>query len=175
MQIIIFIIFIALLSKLGIFELIGSIIELFWNLILLILYPINKLLFGEKIHFGNETILAIDYMDGHDFEYMVSEILKKNNFNNVKVTKGSRDYGIDIIANKNGLKYGFQCKRYIDNVGVKAVQETFAGANYYGCDVAVVITNSYFTKNAQELASELNVKLWNRDVLKKYINQANNQ
>lgn len=39
------------------------------------------------------------------------------------------------------------------------MQEVYAGAAYYGCDIAMVITNSTFSKSAVELASRLNVIL----------------
>ena len=38
-------------------------------------------------------------MDGHEFEYFCGDLLKKNEFSNVEVTRGSGDQGIDIIAN----------------------------------------------------------------------------
>ncbi len=39
------------------------------------------------------------------------------------------------------------------------MQEVYAGIAYYGCDIAMVITNSTFSKSAVELASRLNVIL----------------
>ena len=108
-------------------------------------------------------------MAGHDFEYLCADILKRNGFSRVKVTQGSGDQGIDIIAYKNGLKYGIQCKRYSKNVGNKAVQEVYAGKTFYSCDVAAVITNQYFTKSALELAERNGVLLWDRNQLNKFI------
>ena len=64
-----------------------------------------------------------DNMDGHEFEYFCGDLLKKNEFSNVEVTRGSGDQGIDIIAYKDGVKYGIQCKCYSQNIGNKAVQE----------------------------------------------------
>ena len=68
-----------------------------------------------------------DLMEGHDFEYYCAEILRKNGFQEVEVTKGSGDYGIDILAQKDGVTYAIQCKCYTAPVGVNAVQEAFAG------------------------------------------------
>lgn len=112
-----------------------------------------------------------DYMEGHDFEYFCAKILKKNGFSNVNVTQGSGDNGIDIIAYKDGLKYGIQCKCYSSDIGVKAVQEIFAGAKYYDCHVSAVITNRYFTRQAKELAQKINVLLWNRDKLNQMLDR----
>lgn len=101
--------------------------------------------------------------DGHQYEYKCAKILKKKGFQMVSVTKGSGDQGIDIIAYKNGQKYGIQCKHYSSPVGNHAVQEVFAGAKYYNCDIAVVMTNNTFTKSAKELAESTRVELWSNN------------
>lgn len=111
-----------------------------------------------------------DKMDGHEFEYFCGDILGKSGFTEIEVTKGSGDQGIDIIAFKDGVKYGIQCKCYSSNIGNKAVQEAFAGKTFYNCHVAAVLTNQYFTKSAQELAAKNGVLLWDRDRLNQFIN-----
>lgn len=113
-----------------------------------------------------------DGMEGHDFEYFCADLLKKNGYANVEVTKGSGDQGIDIIAYKNGVKYGIQCKCYSSDIGNKAVQEAFAGKNFYNCHVAAVLTNRHFTRSAKELADSIQVLLWDREKLESYIQNA---
>lgn len=122
---------------------------------------------------GQEYYAEYDRMDGHEFEYFCSDILRKSGFTQVEVTKGSGDQGIDILAFKDGVKYGIQCKCYSSNIGNKAVQEAFAGKTFYGCHVAAVLTNRYFTKSAQELAERNGVLLWDRDRLEKFIAYGN--
>lgn len=99
-------------------------------------------------------------MDGYKYEYRCSKFLKKRGFNRVRVTKGSGDQGIDIIAYKGRKKYGVQCKYYTYPVGNKAVQEAYSGAKFYDCDRSAVLTNSTFTKSARELAGKIGVDLW---------------
>ena len=107
----------------------------------------------------------IDGMEGHDFEYFCADLLSKKGFQEVEVTKGSGDYGIDILAQKDGITYGIQCKCYATPVGVKAVQEAYAGKDYYDCMVGVVLTNQYFTTPAVEVAKKLKIMLWDRGYL----------
>jgi len=107
----------------------------------------------------------IDLMEGHDFEYFCADLLRKKGFQEVEVTKGSGDYGIDILAQKDGVTYGIQCKCYATPVGVKAVQEAYAGRDYYECMVGVVLTNQYFTTPAVEVAKKLKIMLWDRGYL----------
>ena len=47
----------------------------------------------------------LDNMEGHRFEFACADILKMNGFYDVKVTQGSGDYGVDIIARKGMRKY----------------------------------------------------------------------
>lgn len=108
---------------------------------------------------------AIDYMEGHDFESLCAELLIKNGYRNVEVTQGSGDQGIDVIAYKDGIKFGTQCKCYSSDIGNKAVQEAFAGKAHYKCHIGIVLTNRYFTKSAIELADSSGIVLWNRDDL----------
>lgn len=108
---------------------------------------------------------TIDMMEGHDFEYFCAELLKKNGFSNVSVTKASGDQGVDILAEKDGIKYAVQCKNYMSHLGNTPIQEVGTGKIYYNCHVGVVMTNSTFTQSAQELAKATGVLLWDRGVV----------
>lgn len=114
----------------------------------------------------------IDSMEGHSFENYCCEILRENGFTNAKVTPGSGDYGVDIIAWYSGEKYAIQVKRYKGNVGVAAVQQVYSGAAAYNAKYAAVMTNSYFTPQAEKMARQLGVKLWGRDELFSMIHRA---
>lgn len=114
-----------------------------------------------------------DNMDGHEFEHFCASVLKKNGFESVDVTKGSGDQGIDIVAIKEGVKYGIQCKCYSANITNKAVQEVIAGKEFYNCHVGAVLTNRYFTNSAKELAEKTGILLWDREYLEKLIHNSN--
>ena len=108
---------------------------------------------------------ALDEMEGRDFEFFCAELLEQKGFLEVEVTKSSGDYGIDILAEKDGVTYAIQCKRYEEPVGVKAVQEAFAGREYYDRMVGAVMTNQYFTEPAVAAAKKLKILLWDRGYL----------
>ncbi len=103
---------------------------------------------------------AFEDMDGHEFEYFCADLLEQRGFVEVEVTRGSGDYGIDILAEKDGVTYAVQCKRYTAPVGVKAIQEAYAGRDYYDRMVGAVMTNQYFTTPAVEAAKKLKILLW---------------
>lgn len=104
-------------------------------------------------------------MNGHDFEYFCADLLVKNGFCDVQVTRGSGDQGVDIIAYKEDVKYAVQCKNYSSPLGNKPVQEIHAGKMFYNCHVGVVMTNSTFTHGAKELAKVTGVLLWDRNLV----------
>ncbi|MCD7929654.1 MAG: restriction endonuclease [Clostridiales bacterium] len=119
--------------------------------------------------------LDFDKMEGHQFETYCADVLRGNGFSNVRVTQGSGDQGVDILAEKEGVKYAIQCKCYSSDVGNKAVQEVFSGKNFYDCHVAVVLTNQHFTASAQELAQKTGVLLWERETLERFVRTASEQ
>lgn len=122
-------------------------------------------------------------MNGWDFERYCADCLLKKGFTKAEVTSGSGDHGVDIIAEQNGIRFGIQCKLYQGQIPNKAVQEAYTGASYYDCDVAVIMSNSELTKQAQAEAKKLRVKFWNvadylpqnteETVLNDEINQSN--
>lgn len=99
-------------------------------------------------------------LDGPEFEAYVALVLKDNGFRRVELTKGSGDQGVDILAERNGKTFAIQCKNYEGSVGNFAVQEAYTGAQFYGCDEAVVICPGEFTRGAKELAQRTGVLLW---------------
>ena len=112
-----------------------------------------------------------DELEGHEFEYYCAELLKKKGFIDVEVTKGSGDYGADILAEKDGVTYAIQCKCYTAPIGVKAIQEAYAGRDYYDRMVGAVLTNQYFTTPAVEAAKKLKILLWDRGYLESMIEE----
>lgn len=113
--------------------------------------------------------INFDNMSGVEFEKYCAYILSKNGFSEIKITPASGDHGIDVLASKGEITYAIQCKCYSDNVGNAAIQQAHTGKSLYHKDIAVVLTNRYFTPQAIEEAKELGVKLWDRDKLNEMI------
>lgn len=99
-------------------------------------------------------------LTGEEFEAYMARVLADNGFRRVTVTRASGDQGVDILAVRNGRTYAIQCKNYVGAVGNAAVQEAYAGAEYYGCDIAAVVCPGEFTRAARELAESVGVELW---------------
>lgn len=93
-----------------------------------------------------------------DYERFCADLLVSNGWS-VRLTKGSGDQGVDIIAERFGKKAVIQCKKYSSPVGNKAVQEILGGKFIEKADIAAVISNAPFTDSAYELAESANVFL----------------
>lgn len=115
---------------------------------------------------------AVAKMEGHEFEEFCAVLLRNSGFDEVTVTKGSGDFGVDILAQKEGITYAIQCKRYEGSVGVHAILEVFAGKAYYDKMIGVVLTNQYFTAPAIEAATKLNILLWDGDYLQAMLEES---
>ena len=115
----------------------------------------------EKKKLSKSGIDEIDQMDGLEFEKYLEALFEKLGYR-VRRTPYQNDYGADLIVGKDGHKIAVQVKRYRRKIGVKAVQEAVAACGKYRCQKAMVVTNSYFTEQAKELARANRVDLWDR-------------
>lgn len=106
-----------------------------------------------------------DEMTGTEFEDYCAELLSSNGYKIEETTKISGDFGADIIVSLGTDKIAVQCKRYSKPVGVRAVQEVIASKEHYRCNGAAVMTNSVFTRQAQTLAAESGVSLWDGEFI----------
>lgn len=86
------------------------------------------------------------------FEAFCSETLRAYGWQ-VWLTPLSRDQGVNIIADKNGVRVALQCKLYSNPVGNKAVQEIVAGRAHQQAHYGAVVTNGTYTASARELAA----------------------
>ncbi|CAH2032191.1 protein of unknown function [Trichlorobacter ammonificans] len=129
-------------------------------------------LINKQITTKNEiTIEDADLMSGEEFEALVGKLFTQIGYA-VSYTKKSGDQGIDIIAQKQGIRIGVQAKRYSGTVSNSAIQEVVAGKAHYNCTKAIVVTNSIFTQPAIELANSNGVILWDRNILKQKISES---
>ena len=101
---------------------------------------------------ANRKLSNVDDMDGIEFETYIASILKNQGYMNIKLTE-KYDYGVDIIAVRDGIRWGIQVKHYSGLVKADAVRQVVTGLRVYGCDRAMVITNSVFSNVAVRLAN----------------------
>lgn len=115
-------------------------------------------------------IAGVDAMDGTDFERYVASLLTAQGYNDIRLTERF-DLGIDIVANKDGIRWGIQVKRYSGLVKASAIRQVVTALKHYHCDKAMVVTNSTYSKVATKLANSNDCLLIDRPKLTHWIKQ----
>jgi len=123
---------------------------------------------GQWLYFRHfierARINELDEMTGWEFEKWLRKFFERVGYA-VTPTPYRGDFGADFVLTWNGIRIAVQAKRTSRLVGVRAVQEVVAAKAYYDCERAMVVTNSYFTKQAAILARANGVLLRSRDDL----------
>ena len=114
------------------------------------------------------SISTIDQMNGLEFEKLVVKLLRSQGYSNVRLTE-KYDYGVDITANKDGVRWGVQVKRNSNLVKAIAVRQVVTALNKYNCDRSMVVTNSVYSNVAKELARSNDCILIDRSKLIEWI------
>jgi len=98
-------------------------------------------------------------MDWEDFEHLVRELFEKEfsrSGGEVKVTRASRDGGVDAIAFDpdpiRGGKIVIQAKRYTNVVGVSAVRDLYGTVVNEGAIKGILVTTSKYGSDAYDFA-----------------------
>jgi restriction system protein len=110
---------------------------------------------------------AVDTMPGLEFEKWVGVQLQARGYQ-VRLTP-INDYGVDIVAKKEGIKTAVQVKRYRKVLDQKPVREAVAGMMHYKCSRSMVVTNSHFTEAAKVLAKSNHCELIDRPRLASWL------
>lgn len=131
-------------------------------LLIIAIYSYDR--WSKKQAIRKSGIKEIDIMDGIDFEKRL-EVMFGDLGYKVKRTPPSGDFGADLILEDRKGTTVVQAKRYSKPVGVKAVQEVIGSIAFYKAINALVVTNMYFTPQAEKLAQCNGVELWDRDKL----------
>jgi HJR/Mrr/RecB family endonuclease len=127
-------------------------------------------LLEESRRTRRQRLPDIDGMDGLEFERYLREILEHRGFQ-AALTPSSDDRGVDIVAERDEFCCAIQVKRHHGLVSRRAVSDAVAGMKHYGCNAAMVVTNSYFTASAVALAESNDCELVDRDLLAGWIGE----
>ncbi len=98
-------------------------------------------------------------MTPEEYEYLVAEVLRSEGWD-AHVTPYVRDYGLDVIAERDGRRLGVQAKMYGGanrSISVETVMLTYAAAACADCEEAMIATDSGVLENARKVADKLRV------------------
>ena len=123
---------------------------------------------SKKQSIRKSGIKEIDTMSGIDFEKRLEVMFGDLGYKVIR-TPPSGDFGADLILEDRKGRTVVQAKRYSKPIGIKAVQEVIGSIAFYKATRALVVTNIYFTPQAEKLAQSNGVELWDRDKLIKML------
>ncbi|WP_088103910.1 restriction endonuclease [Halalkalibacter urbisdiaboli] len=112
------------------------------------------------------TIKDIDKMDGFEFEDYLYVFFCAVGYETYQ-TKKSRDFGADLLfVTTMEQRTVVQAKRYLDKVGLSAVQEVYSAQAFYDADTALIVTSSNeLSEPCLKLATATSVKIIDREDL----------
>ena len=93
-----------------------------------------------------------------EFEQYCADVLRACNWR-AHVTQATADQGVDIVAEKRGVRIVLQCKKYSKPVGNRAVQEIVAGIAHAEAQRGIVVATNGYTKAAERLAASNDILL----------------
>lgn len=133
----------------------------------------QRIKIGKKLYSDRELLSWLRQLKPSEFEKFIADLFSKLGYK-TKVTGGSHDEGIDVVAEKDGVKHYIQCKRYNNSiVGVPAVREFYGAITAHLTNYkAYFITTNKFTLEAEKFAEDKPIELIDGIQLVKYIHLA---
>lgn len=106
-----------------------------------------------------DTSTNLAAMDWMDFEQLIRDVFEREfgkDGGEVKVTRASRDHGVDAVAFDpdpiRGGKIIIQAKRYTDTVSVSAVRDLYGTILNEGANKGILVTTADYGPDAYEFA-----------------------
>ena len=114
---------------------------------------IHKLVNDNNRTVNKQLREFLQTMDPYQFEYLIKWLLEEMGYDNVEVTGGSNDKGVDVVADIelgiSRVREIIQVKRWKDNVGGPVLNGLRGSLPLFGAMRGSIITTSGFTKQAQ--------------------------
>lgn len=100
-------------------------------------------------------------MTSKEYENLVMKAFEGKGYT-TKVPSRTYDYGVNIIAEKDGKSIAIQVRKYNgrEELNYRDVLYLFAGARYFDCNSALVVTDGNAMPLAIEVADKLRVKIF---------------
>ena len=96
-----------------------------------------------------------------EYEHLVAHILRAEGWD-AHVTPYQRDFGVDVIAEREGTRLGVQAKMWASakrKLAGPEVMQIYGAAAYADCSRAMIVTDSKVLDHAQEIADKLKIEI----------------
>ena len=99
-------------------------------------------------------------MTPEEFEHHVAGVLRNEGWS-TQVSRYTHDYGLDIVAERTGIRLGVQVKMYglARKVNAAQIRELVGAAQYADCERAMIVTDGELLDDARRTAEKLGVEV----------------
>lgn len=118
-----------------------------------------------------KELINLDNMNNEDFKNYINNLLTKLGYIST-INKSINNKSADILAEKDNIKYAIHCINQIKPINYQIIHKINSAKIVFDCDLAIVITNNFFTKQAISQAKKLRVILIDRDSLIDMLNES---
>lgn len=144
----------------------------FFFILFLIIYWRKRRRFkmGEQWLSNRELLQMLRGKTPTEFEDYIADLFRKLGFK-AQAVGGSYDEGVDVVAEKDGIKHYIQCKKFITStVRVHDVRDFYGAiADHLATGKGYFITTNKFTLEAEKFAEDKPIELIDGFRLIKYI------
>lgn len=119
-----------------------------------------------------QTIEEMSKLHWREFEEFIEFVFKEKWFK-TELWKWTKDWWIDLVAKKDGRKYLVQCKKWNTyKITEPNLKEFYWAVKYFDDNAKwIYITTSNLTSDAKKFAQEVDIEIWDRNSLARYINE----
>ncbi|AWK09972.1 restriction endonuclease [Streptomyces spongiicola] len=122
----------------------------------------------EAVKAGRRKLAEVDVMTGREFEDFVVDLCRRDGCTDVRRVGGSHDNGADVLGTlPDGRSMVIQCKRYTPKrkIPSREVRDLLGARVHFKVDVAIFVATTYFSRPAENFATENDVLAVHRDHL----------
>jgi superfamily II DNA or RNA helicase/transcriptional regulator with XRE-family HTH domain len=119
-----------------------------------------------------EDLSRLDDTPADAFKEAVASLLVYEGFSNVAPTPDDGDFGAELLAIRDREKVAIHLEQTLRPVGVGALRQALGGVAYWDAASGAVVTNSYFTTAAADLADNAGLVLFDRTKIRRWFSRA---
>ncbi len=117
-------------------------------------------------------LTLLDNTTGREFEIFLVNLFEKLGYSTT-VTNRSKDYGCDMMLQRDDYRIAVQAKRSESELNFTSVQRVLGSLKKYNAQISIVVTNNKFISSAKQLAKIKDVVLIDRKKLLDLIELSN--
>ena len=160
-------------SLITIFHILSNFAWLFAAIFLMpIVVSLLRKLTRKELLDNQVDIKSIRKLEWKEFEYLVGEMYRRLDYHVIENEYLGADGGVDLSLKKDNKLYLVQCKQWRSRyIGVKVVREMFGVLTAENAHKVIIITSTYFSKEARAFAKKKPIELIDGDLLAKMVSK----